>query len=847
MENSNKKNIFSEIIQTKTGYSIKNTKLVEEDKYSLNTKEEKELQINFKYFNIFWFDPNKTHDFDYFKKSFENIKFFKGTDIETVVGFFNKESSLEEWIVISPGSKCEELISKLNDKEIINSFFIFCFKPELYQELPKKFPKIKYITKDPFILAKKIIEINKDYYIPNFIYKEEPKIKYELYLDLSNLESKNKYSLQSVLREKNELYETIRKDENKYNIFCLKTIKYLKSENALLDFEETIKDENAVFYKYVDNIKFKDKERLKKIINFVKNMTLISLYFSSYKYLYNLLSYKDIQNLLDEEITPKNYIELYNKSVYQISETLFNKIMNQESILQEKESLKNLQIFCILFTYFGLARHRSKEFLEFYQIINFYRDLDFSLKLFIFYVYLIFNDKKNKFMNDLNSALSLSDVRIKKIFLCYTNSCLKNQKLTLNENDQKILDDSLTIKNFIVVGDNDFNNKISSIEQKIKINFIKYLKIDQIINSIKSRNINDSHNNKIERRVSFDYYLIINIDDFNKYFNEICLIEAELGISFFVIVFIENENNTLLNKTMLQMGYLPIIVVYSTEDIIKYLSKKLSFYLLDNCRELIENDQDFIDFQKLNIPKINFKENNDNDYKDGCFELGETFDINLLRNKIVRKYSDNVIDYTAIVYNLYLTYSEKNALDIFFKYCSSYYGFFIDPECIYLEICLIKRIIYMYCREEPESKKSLYYMLNYDLRTRNPAKIHRYLDIIALINKLIENNELAHYEGKVYRATKLDEKMIVKLVPGSTMVNTTFWSTSKDYNIANGFLENQEWRNAFIYCDTIKNNVDIDYEHLNYFGEREVLFLPFTQFRVDKVNVEKKIIEKYLL
>ena len=93
----------------------------------------------------------------------------------------------------------------------------------------------------------------------------------------------------------------------------------------------------------------------------------------------------------------------------------------------------------------------------------------------------------------------------------------------------------------------------------------------------------------------------------------------------------------------------------------------------------------------------------------------------------------------------------------------------------------------MYCREEPQSKKSFYYMLNSELRTRNPAKIYRYLNLIGIINKLIDNGELACYKGIVYRATKLDEKLIFKLEPGTTMINTTFWSTTKDYNVAENF------------------------------------------------------------
>ena len=131
-------------------------------------------------------------------------------------------------------------------------------------------------------------------------------------------------------------------------------------------------------------------------------------------------------------------------------------------------------------------------------------------------------------------------------------------------------------------------------------------------------------------------------------------------------------------------------------------------------------------------------------------------------------------------------------------------------------------------------------MLNHDLKTRNPAKIYRYIEKIASINKSIENKELASYIGKVYRATKLNEELILKLEPGKIMVNTTFWSTSKDFKVAESFLKRQKWRNTFIYCQTVKNNIDIDYEKLNYFAEKEVLFLPFTQFKVEKVSYENK-------
>ena len=845
-------NLLSEIVEIEGGgYTIKSIKKIENEKeYSLNTKEEKELQYNFKYFNVFWFDPNNTKDFDYFKKSFQKVKFCKGTELEKVIEFFNKESSIEEWILILPGSKCEELISKLKEKNNIKGFFIFCFKPELYKDLSKKFEKIKCITNNPRFLAKKIIEINKDYLIPIFKYDDtEKKIKYNYELNLENLESKNKYALKSFLREKNDLYNAIRKDANKYNLVCIKILKYLKEEKAFSDFEESIKDENAMFYKFVNNINLNDKERLKKIVKFLKNITLLSLYFSTYKYLLNLISYNEIKNLLSEDITPEKYTDLYNKSVYEISDKLYEKIMNNESILNQKESLKNLQIFAIIFSFFFLCRKRAKGFIEFYQVINFYRDIDFCLKYLILSILSIFKDCKSIFYNDLYSAFNYSDYRICRIFLQYGIEFENNKKFTLSEEVQKTFDNSLTIKDFIVIGDNNFYNKINnSIENKnFSIDSIKNLTANKISDYIKQKSLIDSRKKEKNCRVIFFYNLIINFDDFKKNINKICLIEAELGVSFNVILFIEDEKNILIDKMIVKMNLIPIIIVYSEEDLIKYLSKKIKLNIIENIKEILENDPEFIDFHKLEIPKINFNENNNEDYQDGCFELAETFDINLIKNKIIRKHTDNIFDSGAIAYYLYLTYGDNNALDIFFKFASLYYSFSNDPENIYLEICGVKRILYMYCREESVGKKSLYYMLNYDLRTRNPAKIYRYLELIAFINKLIENEELGHYEGNVYRATKLDEKMIVKLEPGSIMINTTFWSTTKDIKIADRFLKRNKWRNALIQCKTIKNNIDIDFEHLNYFGEKEVLFLPFTEFRVEKIIIEKKFNKKIFI
>lgn len=166
-----------------------------------------------------------------------------------------------------------------------------------------------------------------------------------------------------------------------------------------------------------------------------------------------------------------------------------------------------------------------------------------------------------------------------------------------------------------------------------------------------------------------------------------------------------------------------------------------------------------------------------------------------------------LVDYTTEVPEiLYNIYKEHNALDLFYSQNCLYFGWKLYPEFISHPVCFAKRILYMYCREEKESQKSFYRIANDDLRTRDPYKIYQYINILGLINNMIENEFLASFEGKVFRATKLDENLILKLIPGVNMVNTTFWSTSKSFKVAERFMIRKDWRNTFIICKTTKNN-----------------------------------------
>ena len=436
--------------------------------------------------------------------------------------------------------------------------------------------------------------------------------------------------------------------------------------------------------------------------------------------------------------------------------------------------------------------------------------------------------EKHDFTGEIYSALNSSEPRFIQysLYQSHLSEFSSFDSQTLN-----IINNTLTIKNFIILGDKIFHQKIKTIEKHIKNESFQYLNPDQIPYYLDLKK-----KEKAKTIVPYFYLLIIKYEEFIKNFENFAILCYETGIFFLVFLYIENENITKIIKNK-YYGFISIIFVYSPNDILKYLSQKLNFNNpLDN--PLLEN------IFNIEIPKITFEQSPEDKYQDGCFELAETFDVNLIRNKFILKF-DTEFDYsTEFFKTIYNIYKEHNALDIFFNQNCLYFGWRKYPELISSNICLAKRILYMYCREEKEKHKNFYRIINNDLKSRDPYKIYQYINFLALINQMIEAKVLLSFKGKVYRATKLDENLILKLIPGSKMLNTTFWSTSKDFKVAENFMKKQNWRNTFIICNTSKNNIDIDLEKLNPYNEKEVLFTPFSEFRVEKISSEIKYKKK---
>ena len=222
------------------------------------------------------------------------------------------------------------------------------------------------------------------------------------------------------------------------------------------------------------------------------------------------------------------------------------------------------------------------------------------------------------------------------------------------------------------------------------------------------------------------------------------LLSAELGITFLIILYLE-KNNILFPKSYIRdYNLISIINVYSTEDILRYFSNTNNLKFSNNLINPIDILKSFDMIKSEEKEEISDLDNQD-DYQDGCFELAETFDYKIVQNKIILNTDGDMSYYNSISEDIYNIYKEHNALDLFFNQNIKYFRFGLKIEMTCLDICFIKMILYLYCREEKEHEKSFYRMVNDDLRSKSLNKIDRFIVLLSLINQLIENKEMAGF------------------------------------------------------------------------------------------------------
>jgi hypothetical protein len=388
-------------------------------------------------------------------------------------------------------------------------------------------------------------------------------------------------------------------------------------------------------------------------------------------------------------------------------------------------------------------------------------------------------------VKNLYQFLFLYDERL-MIYNSYI-SVIGEEDNILSQKETKILDNTLIIKDFLVLGNFIFHSKIKSIEKNIDKDSIGYLSIEKVENYYKELIYNSAY-----KKISF--FVIISDEYYDKNDIELNLLFNQLGIIPYYIILVENEDKTLISLYSIKRNGVSIpILTYCLNDIINYLKNYFNTDLLNNI--ILDNHK----------------------------ELGRNMgNINT---------------------NLYKTFKDKNEKDLFLtKYCK-YFGFSLRQEFDLSPLVFGKSILYAYSLQE-SGRNSFYDIINTDLRSGNPKKICRYLELISFLNQLIKNKEICSFSGIVYRGTFLNSNLIKELKPGKRIINTTFMSTSKDYKVAKEFLMNKNFKNAFLIIDAKNKNIDI--EDLSFYGnEKEVLFMPFSQFEImelKKTNTFDKLV-----
>ena len=285
------------------------------------------------------------------------------------------------------------------------------------------------------------------------------------------------------------------------------------------------------------------KEDFFEFYNFVKNLSLVGMAIFSYPYIYNCLNNITLSNLLNEKNFDKSTIEeeLMKRIIEKIKEIaeccnfLAAKIEEKNAFFFETK-LKELQIKII-----QLYRLNDEEIFQYsylYQTIFYLKDIDFCLKLFFVLLDRLY--PSDIFGKIVTSFLIINiDKRISSfIYYCELQKLIKLRSLDTStlknlsdlENEQmEILNNSLKIRHTIVIGEQNFQEFIKSLNLSTKQIFLKFEELKNFCSSLKDFKIRD-------RYLINKYFVIIEDKNFNEYYKSLNF------IIFYIWSFIYNYN-----------------------------------------------------------------------------------------------------------------------------------------------------------------------------------------------------------------------------------------------------------------------------------------------------------------
>ena len=566
---------------------------------------------------------------------------------------------------------------------------------------------------------------------------------------------------------------------------------------------------------------------------FVINLIILYLYFSNYPYLYGVLTDEEINQIfptfksnMNKSELESNIVAGYN-SLINIVEFLANKVDKSISIIKEKEHLKIFHrlLIEIVCSFEQLYQDINIEKLsKYYQIKNYFRDIDFCLGKFMlitfYYCNLPLSSKISKYF--------YSEERIRNYIFYILH--LKKDNIAPENEQEKNFNNAIKYNDTIVIGDKNFHDIMNKMNLPGKNKY--YLNEKEILNFFKEpKEINNKYN-------VCKYLIIMNEKNGIEYLETINYISNNYILKIVLIIYIRNKNIN-IDKKILQSTLVPIILTYSEKDILNYYNdhfdrlKEKTIKYFDRNEFLDEAYGTSFKFSKLNEIKIAKEEDNGWDMK-------RDINVNIFDSVKVETIFGGCFRTDIFIRNMYKVCKENNCLDLYFNYYGNYFGvdhIVEEPNSI-LTFC--KMFLYAYTLEE-KNGKSFYSLMNNDLPSGDSEKICRYLPMIREIYDMVREGFLKSYSGDVYRATYFKKELTDEIKPGVKMLNVSFWSSSKKLSVAKKFLFEYK-KNILLHTKVKKgNNIDIHLENLSQFpSEEEILIFPYCYFEIKSFKKVKE-------
>jgi len=828
-----------------------------EDKINFNLnkliEENKAKTDEFRYYSLFFsFGINSEKLYNFYYELFANVNKQFGYNCnfqETLLNLkqLNKSS---EWIIIIPCYLFPLLINELNRMPHIRYILLHCHGYHFHKEkYLKSFNKYKgvFISHQKLLILLK--NINKKYKLPQFNYDFEEKklnqafkipkeneniienenmdfkdIFKKIYSNESSLISKdcyNKYNFKANSNIESKIKNDLRNFyENNYFFFdyssnffntinqlILKIYFYYKN----IDFQKLKK--NLKYKFYVDFIISKnnisEKEQIELCKEFIPKLYLVCYYFHSYPYYYPFKMEK--KEVLECQKYSKLDYQNKKKELFFKLGTLINdcykKIVNNECIINEK--LTN--DFHKLLLKIDIA-YSDDENTDYHQELEYNTDFDLGIENFV----LLLDTQSQKQLDIVNCLTTDQRFINLNIYHCLFSY---NTKKFLPKDEDRIAkwSEGIKIKKILIIYDTeDFLELIKSINiTGFEIEFLCKEDLDDFL---------------IKRETTeyglriMKYYVITDINIADELYNTFNFYKSLYGLTFIFIIYY--YSNSLISKTIGRK--LNSICVNSKETIYEYfddIKNKFKYYsaliidILSTIQESIEKDK--ILFNPIN---------NITDEKDNGWDFRENLDSSIFEQNFIIRNSSYVLN--AYAYEIYNMYKEKDLLDLFFSFYSTYFLSSCPEEHNAVEQN-VKKIIYIWTCQKEEKENSFYYLMNEDLKSGKLNRIKRYLSFFYSIKYCIFNHLICTYKDEAYRGTKLDVNFIKNLKKGKIIFNPCFWACSKEKKFAKDYIiTSTDGRNVLLIVKgNNNNNIDIDKEELSFYPtEKEILIIPFCSF-----------------